>query len=147
MYSCFNWNKRRQNPFSVVVWQVKHFTCKANPAKMTSPFATPPWLLAMQHMAACAVEGDFRRERPCHFLGALTSKEESLSVRYHKQTCDMPLWCCPREYIKNTQQTSSELLEQREITLALDGATALAANLPLPVPALLCVSADLCWQP
>lgn len=53
---------------------------------MTSTFATPPWLLAMQHMAACAVEGDFRRERPCHFLGALTSKEESLSVRYHKQT-------------------------------------------------------------
>lgn len=54
----------------------------------------------------------------------------------------MPLWCCPREYIKNTQQTSSELLEQLEITLALAGVAAPAVNHPLPIPASLWICAD-----
>lgn len=66
-----------------------YITCKADPAKTTtlpSLLTTLPRLPAAQHMAACAVEGDFRKERPCHFLGALRSQEESISARYHKQT-------------------------------------------------------------
>lgn len=69
-------NKKAKYIFSGGTTGQTYVTCKANPAKMTP--CPPPCCMC------CG--GDFRRERLCHFLGALTSQEESLSVQYHKQT-------------------------------------------------------------
>lgn len=148
MYSCFIWNKRWQNPFSVAVLQgkrmppVKLIQLKWRPALPVCNSAG-----AVGRAARCCVccGRRFLQGKAVPFpRSTYKPRRKPLCEVSKTNSCDMPLRRCPREYIKNTEQTSSELLEQLEITLALDGAT---ANHPLPIPALLCVSADLCWWP
>lgn len=63
-----------------------YMTRKTKATTLPSLLAALLQLQAARHIAACAVEGDFRRERPRHFLRALIAQEESLTVRYHQQT-------------------------------------------------------------
>lgn len=63
-----------------------YITCETKATNLLSLPAALLQLLAARHTAARTAGGDFHKERPCHFLRALTTQEESLTVRYHQQT-------------------------------------------------------------